>query len=301
MNILITGGAGYIGTELCQKLSQNSAVNSITVLDNLSTRNYNLFLHTKIKSKKIKFIKGDILDSRTLKRALKDIDVVFHLAGIIDKSEELHHLHEQVNHWGTAELTYAIEESNVQQLIYISTTAVYGTSDTIFDAESTPNPETSLATSKWRGEQHVERLMTKINTQIVRMGDVLGYGIAMQLNGLINKMAFDCNFIGRISIPGNGEQKMAITSLKNAVNTLENLLGQKLKSGIYNLVEYNPSVLDVVEALKSQNEDMEMIFTNPHLQLPSTTVQPDNRLTKLYNNQRSLQEAITEMFKEFGF
>ena len=62
MNLLITGGAGYIGTELIFKLLNDSAVSSIVIYDNLNRGNYNFFLgKTKIDSSRLRFVKGDIL------------------------------------------------------------------------------------------------------------------------------------------------------------------------------------------------------------------------------------------------
>ena len=66
MNILITGGAGYIGTELCYALAANESVNKIVLYDNLSRGNYNLFLDEPLASNKIQFVHGDILDSRKI-------------------------------------------------------------------------------------------------------------------------------------------------------------------------------------------------------------------------------------------
>ena len=80
MNILITGGAGYIGTELVYKLAASDAVKNIVVYDNLSRGNYNLFIGRQKLEGKVKFIHGELLDSRKLRQALKNIDVVFHLA-----------------------------------------------------------------------------------------------------------------------------------------------------------------------------------------------------------------------------
>ena len=69
MNLLITGGAGYIGTELIFKLLNDSAVSSIVIYDNLNRGNYNFFLgKTKIDSSRLRFVKGDILDSRKLNK-----------------------------------------------------------------------------------------------------------------------------------------------------------------------------------------------------------------------------------------
>jgi UDP-glucose 4-epimerase len=80
MNVLITGGAGYIGTELIFELSANLISVKSLVYDNLSRGNYNLFLGKGPKQQNVKFIQGDILDSRSIRKVLKGIDVVYHLA-----------------------------------------------------------------------------------------------------------------------------------------------------------------------------------------------------------------------------
>ena len=81
MKVLVTGGAGYMGTELINLLVSNEAVEKVIVYDNLSRMNYNLFLGLKLQRyPKLVFVKGELLDSRSLKKALKDIDVVYHMA-----------------------------------------------------------------------------------------------------------------------------------------------------------------------------------------------------------------------------
>lgn len=300
MRVLITGGAGYIGTELCIKLNHNPEVTEIIVLDNLSQGNYNLFLHSRIKPGKLKFVKGELLDSRTLDKIVKNVDVVYHLAAEISDNDKLHHLHEQVNNWGTAELIYAIEESKVKQLIYVSSTAVYGYSDQEFNIYSIPEPTTSLGSSTLRGEQHVERIMSKINTQIIRLGNVFGFGVSMRMNGILNSLVFDSHFVGRISIHGSGNQKRPFISLDKTTNILANLIGGKLDSGVYNLVEYNESIMDVVEILQIQNPDMEMIFTNQHLELPQQMVAPDQRIMNLYNGENlGFEDELNLLKKHF--
>ncbi|MUP36442.1 NAD-dependent epimerase/dehydratase family protein [Labilibaculum euxinus] len=298
MRVLITGGAGYIGTELCIKLNQNPDVKEIIVLDNLHQANFNLFLHSQIKPGKLTFVRGELLDSRTLDKIIKDIDVVYHLAAENSDNDKLHHLHEQVNNWGTAELVYAIEESNVKQLVYVSSTAVYGYSDNEFDIYSIPEPTTSLGSSTLRGEQHVERIMSKINTQIIRLGNVFGYGVSMNMKGILNSLLFDSHFVGRISIHGSGNQKRPFISLEKTSSILANLLGGKLDSGVYNLVEYNKSIMDIVEVIQAQNPDMEMIFTNQHLELPQQLVTVDERIMKLYEGEKLGFEEELKILKE---
>ena len=141
MNVLITGGAGYVGTELVLKLAENTEVSKIVVYDNLSRENYNLFINSskRIAKDKIQFEFGDLLDSRKIRKVLTDIDVVYHLAARVSTpfSNADNHLFEQVNHWGTAELVYAVEEiKTVKQFIYLSSCSVYGSGKTLLDESS---------------------------------------------------------------------------------------------------------------------------------------------------------------------
>src|SRR6476620_2815351 len=111
MNVLVTGGAGYIGTELVSHLIDRPDVEKVIVYDNLSRPNFNVFLGLRLQQhKKITFVKGELLDSRALKKVLKGIDVVYHLAAKVTTpfANAESHAYEQVNHWGTAELIYAV-------------------------------------------------------------------------------------------------------------------------------------------------------------------------------------------------
>ena len=79
MKVLITGGAGYIGTELTTQLLARTEVDQIVVYDNLSRPNFNMFLGLRLqKHQKLSFVKGELLDSRALKKVLKGVDVVYH-------------------------------------------------------------------------------------------------------------------------------------------------------------------------------------------------------------------------------
>jgi UDP-glucose 4-epimerase len=306
MNVLVTGGAGYIGTELVERLAKNPEVERIVVFDNLSRSNFNLFLGRKIAGHtKIHFQKGELLDSRGLKKALNGIDVVYHLAARVTTpfANSDAHLYEQVNHWGTAELVYAVEESKVKRFIYTSSAGVYGSSDEALDESSRPNPKTFYAISKLRGEEHVRRLAERMDTYIFRCGNVYGYSRSMRFDAVINKFVFEANFEKRITIHGDGNQSRAFIHINQVAQALANVLHTGLESGTYNLVSRNLKVIDIVDELKQLIPDLEFIMINQHIrysQLHINENQVINRVLKV-SNSSPLNTDLREFLDMFSF
>lgn len=306
MKILVTGGAGYIGTELVHKLAQNDDIDEIVVYDNLSRPNYNLFLGFKPYGyKKIRFVTGELLDSRNLKKALEGTAVVYHLAAKVTTpfSNIDSHLYEQVNHWGTAELVYAVEESEVKKFIYTSSTGVYGSSGDLIDESATPDPKSFYAVSKLRGEEHVRRLADRIDTYIFRCGNVYGYSKSMRFDSVINKFVFEANFDKRVTVHGNGDQSRSFIHINLIAGALANVLKAKLEGGLYNLVERSIKVIDIVDVLKQLIPSLEFIFIDQHLRLHELNVKENTRINKLLgiNNQLSLKEELEEFLDKFSF
>jgi len=282
-NILITGGAGYIGSALVAQLVNNKEVKSITIYDNLARKNYHFFLGTPLEQRaKLNFVDGELLDSRKLTKALKGIDTVIHLAAKVTTpfADADPHYFEQVNHWGTAELVYAIEEStSVSQFIFASSVSVYGSSSELIKEGHQPNPRTIYGISKMRGEEHVARLFDKINTQILRLGNVYGYAQAVRFDAVINRFMFDANFNGHIAINGDGKQHRPFISINKLTSILEQVCFKNdIPSDYYNVVDNNLQVLDIVDVLKELYPEMEFTFINQHLKLRELLVSPETKL-----------------------
>ncbi len=306
MKVLVTGGAGYIGTELVNFLVANPAVEKVIVYDNLSRMNYNLFLGLKLrKHQKLSFVKGELLDSRSLRKVLKGIDVVYHLAAKVTTpfASADSHAYEQVNHWGTAELVYAIEESDVKKFIYASSSGVYGSSDGAVDETTAPNPKTFYAISKLRGEEHVRRLIGKIDTYIFRCGNVYGYSKSMRFDSVINKFVFEANFNKMVTIQGDGKQSRSFIHIDLVSKALNNLLSSSLPGGTYNLVEKSIKVFDIVDELKQLVPDLEFIFINQHLKLRELNVKENMLVNQTLgiDNPRVLKKELQEFLSRFSF
>ena len=306
MRILVTGGAGYIGTELVSQLAQRDDVEEIVVYDNLSRKNYNLFLGNPIDNEtRITFIHGDILDSRSLRKALYGIDTVYHLAARVTTpfADTDPHFYEQVNHWGTAEVVYAVENSDVKHVIFASSTSVYGSSEEPVDENSTVNPRTFYGISKYRGEQHVQRLAEKMPVHIFRCGNVYGYSRSMRFDAVINKFVFEAHVDKRISIHGNGEQRRSFIHVKQVARALSGAVENKLSPSLYNLVNKDLRILDIAGELKEIQPELEFIFINQHLKLRQLIVRPNPVVDKVLElpQPESLHTELTEFHKRFSF
>ena len=307
MKVLVTGGAGYIGSELVFALSKNPKVTSILVYDNLSRGNINLFIskRNRIDKTKIEFIHGDLLDSRKLTKAMSGVEVVYHLAAqttsisqSIDSS-----VFEQTNHWGTAEVVYAAEdESSVKKFIYLSNTGIYQGGKTIFsDEESTVNPRDFYSIGKMRGEEHVARLKSKMNAVILRVGNVYGYSPAIRFDSVINTFLFDSQFNNKISIHGSGKQIRPFIGLNKVIQALDYNVGNELPSDIYNLSDKNLKVLDLVDIFKEVYPDLEFIFINQHIEMKNLQIADCEKIKKYIDIPTSDLKEEVIAFKESCF
>lgn len=302
MKVLVTGGAGYIGAELVHKLAENPEIDEIIVYDNLSNSNHNLFISNsnKIAANNIRFVMGDLLDSRLLRKALDGVEVVYHLAAKVTSPHENadSHTFEQTNNWGTAELVYAIEESDsVKKIIFTSSTGVYGSSNGTPNTEEVAlNPTTYYAISKMRSEDHVTRLKGKIDYVVLRLGNVYGYSPTIRFDSVINRFLFDSHFKNRIQIHGSGKQKRTFIHIDKAINVLDGLLKKDIPSGIYNLSDINLQVLDLVDVFKEVYPNLEFIFINQHLKLKDFIVEDNSKISAYFDIPESnLKEEILDV------
>tara|TARA_R110002050_G_scaffold102774_1_gene211565 strand:- start:317 stop:1231 length:915 start_codon:yes stop_codon:yes gene_type:complete len=304
MRVLVTGGAGYIGSGLVQELAQNDAISEIVVYDNLSRGPLGLFLGEQpLNGVRIKFIYGDILDGRKLKQALKNIDVVYHLAAKVTSpyADQNPQEFEQINHWGTAELVRAIDQSEVKKLVYLSSISVYGWSDTELTENSVLEPNTYYGISKVRGEEQVLSVNNQVETFIIRCGNVFGYSPSIRKDTVINSFMFNAQYSNRIKIMGDGTQKRSFISLQSVAEELSALVlnTDKIPAGKFNLVRHSSSILEIAELVKDMYPELETIFVNQHLQMRQVRV--SNSAVMNHFRKQTLPEELAQFKAMFRF
>jgi len=173
MNLLITGGAGYIGSHIVEQLVKKKS-NNIYVLDNLSTG------HKKLINQKTNFIKGDIKNLNLLKKIIKKncIQTIVHLAAHLNVSEaekkKIKYYKNNVT--GTKNLLLACKNSKVRNIIFSSSCAVYGSVKGSVNEQKKTNPEGYYALTKFKGEELIKKYSKKFNYNfgILRYFNVAG-------------------------------------------------------------------------------------------------------------------------------
>tara|TARA_R110001583_G_scaffold4568_6_gene26195 strand:+ start:700 stop:1635 length:936 start_codon:yes stop_codon:yes gene_type:complete len=185
MKILITGGAGFIGTTLVPKLLEEG--HEVTVFD--------ILLHGGnpivpfFKNKKFKFIKGDIRDYDALESAVKDQDIIIHLAAVVGfPACRLNpQAAKDINVQGTANLIKA--SSKEQIILYGSTGSNYGTIKGICTEDTPLNPLSLYGETKTEAER---LLIERGNIIAYRFATAFGTSPRMRMDLLVNDFAYKC-------------------------------------------------------------------------------------------------------------
>ena len=305
MKVVVTGGAGYIGAELCAALAKDERVSELVIYDLLDRGHFGLFMGPKLGKAKVRLVQGDVLDSRRLLQELAGSDMVYHLAAKVTTpfADAGHNQFEQVNHWGTAEVVYAIEEvAPKARVVYLSSASVYGQDTGSARSKTKPSPRSAYGHSKLRGEAHMERLGDHQQVCILRSANVHGHGRCIRFDAVINRFVFLAHFQGRITIRGTGEQRRPFIHVDSVVGTLAALLGPNKLAGTYDLVEQDWSVVEIVEALRGPYPETELLFIDQHLDLLSMQVQRDERLAGIQPvRTATLEEDLRALGGKFAW
>lgn len=282
MNILVVGGAGYVGGGIVDKLQQK---HQVTVYDSL--------IYENEFRKNVNFIYGDIRDYFKLNKILKQYDAVVWLAALVGDGAC------SIN----PTLTYEINSESVKNLvanfkgkiIFFSTCSVYGAQEGVLNEESEVNPLSEYAKSKLVAED----ILTNSDAIVFRLGTLFGIGdefsrirLDLVVNVLVTKALID----NKMSVFG-GEQWRPLLHVKDVANAVDHTIESSLK-GVYNLHYKNFKISEIADLIKEKISNVEIVTTPLPFQ-DARNYQVSSEKLKLASNfeaEVSLEKGIDEVF-----
>jgi UDP-glucose 4-epimerase len=266
MRILVTGGAGFIGKYLVKSLIENG--NVVTIFDNFSNSSKKSISHLIDIGAKV--IEGDITKPDVISDAVKDQEMIIHLAAKISVQDSIRNPSEtfQVNVDGTKNVLIACEKNCVKKLIVASSAAVYGESlpDIKLTEESKTNPISPYGQSKVKMEQIIKNFVSEhnINCIILRFFNIYGIGQSDEYAGVITKFIKRITQNKPLEIFGDGLQTRDFVSVYDVINSIYNAISND-KSGIYNIASGKAvTIKELAEMIVSvSGKKLEIKYTTP--------------------------------------
>jgi len=267
MKAVVTGGAGFIGSNLVEELANRGT--EVVILDDLATGKMENITDLLTRAK-VNFVKGSVTNLELLKSIFNDVDCVFHQAAIpsVQRSVEDPRVTNEVNVNGTLNVLLAAKECGVEKVVYASSSSVYGDTPELPKREDMkPNPKSPYAVSKLTGEQYctVFGEVYGIKTVCLRYFNVYG----PKQDPASEYAAVIPLFITRVLanqppiIYGDGEQTRDFTSVKDVVKA--NILASERGEGVFNIASGRRISLNELAhiIIGMIDKDLKPVYTEP--------------------------------------
>jgi UDP-glucose 4-epimerase len=304
--VLITGGCGYLGSQLIRDLgiaSQQDGLR-IRILDNMQTKNYRSLMDLDSKVD-YHFIEGDILDPAVVAFALQDVDLVVHLAAIVQTpmSFENPTWVEQVNYWGTARLIESCLDAGVKHFLYASSSAVYGPGGP-FTEKDICRPFGAYAQSKYKAERSVLSAIERgLEPIVLRFGTLYGVAPSVRFEAVANRFAYLAGAQRPLVVFGQGDQVRPFIHIRDASAAVQFSMEhwREMSGQIFNAVGINASILDLVEAVKSFLPEIRVRYTEQDVLTHLSIKVSNEKLTGMgWQPAYSLEDGLRELVDQFS-
>lgn len=311
MNILVTGGAGYIGSRLLHTLAslESLQIDRVRVLDNMREEKFPSLMNLP-SGVDYEFVLGDIRNEDDIEAAMgDDTDVVVHLAALCNAtiSFERRDATEEINYGGTVNVVRAARMApSVKRFIYASTTSVYGPTSGIVDEESPCLPASPYAEFKLKGEQDVLGLSTdtggRLRPTVLRFATVYGYSPGLRVHTVVNIFAFRAAVGAPMEVFGSGNQLRPFVHVTDVSRAIAFCMAEERTSdGIFNVVGENASVNQIIALLRRHFPRLRVVQADKEiLNQISYEVDGDRLRAVGFTMLHTLKDGVEEYARLYG-
>ena len=234
MNVLITGGAGFIGSHIAEALVADG--HRVRIFDNLSSGHLSNLDHLK---DRVEFVRGDVRDRAALGAAMPGMTHCFHEAALVSvfESVEKPFDNHDINMSGTLNVLQAARDAGVQRVVFASSAAVYGNDPELPKRETMrPQPASPYAAGKITGEYYLSIFAQLYGVQTVSLRYFNVFGPRQDpksmYSGVISKFTDDVKAGRAPTIFGDGQQTRDFVFVKDIVQAnLKAMFGEKVGAG----------------------------------------------------------------------
>ena len=305
MNILVTGGAGYIGSRLLHTLAEAAPerVGRIRVLDNMREEKFPSLMNLP-EGVDYEFVLGDIRNQEDVETAIgDDTDVVVHLAALCNAtiSFERRDATEEINYGGTTTVVRAARRAaSVKRFVYASTTSVYGPTSGIVDEQSPCLPASPYAEFKLKGEQEVLGLSTdtggRLRPTVLRLATVYGYSPGLRVHTVVNIFAFRAAVGAPLEVFGSGSQLRPFVHVDDVSRAIAFCVADaRTGDGVFNVVGENASVNQILDLLERHFPRMLVVHTDKEILNQISYEVDGGKLRRLgFSTEHTLEDGVEE-------
>ena len=304
--IIVTGGAGFIGSHLCEFLINKSDISKIILIDNFKDGSLENIKSIK-NNKKLKIKKVDIRNKDKLFSAFENnIDAVIHLAAQSDIVPSIENPVDylETNFNGTLNILNLMNKFKIKKIIYAASSSCYGIPKKYPTGENSEiDPKYPYSFSKYLAESLIKNWskIYKINYLSLRLFNV--YGIRSRTNnayGAVIGIFLKQKIMNRpLTIVGNGKQKRDFINVIDVVNAFHKCLKTKKWNEIYNVGSGNPHTINYLAKL----------IGGKKIYLPKRPAEPDQTYAKITKIKKNLiwkpkitfEKGIEEVLKNKNY
>jgi UDP-glucose 4-epimerase len=311
VNILVTGGAGYIGSQLLHTLAATDfpGVRRVRVLDTMREEKFSSLMNLP-DSVHYEFVLGDICNTEDIQAAIgDDTDVVIHLAALCNASLSFDRraATEEINYFGTLKVVDAARQApSVRRLVYASTTSVYGPTMGIAEERSSCRPASPYAEFKLKAEADVLRLSQdtggRLGSTVLRFATAYGFSPGLRVHTVVNIFAFRAAVGAPLEIYGSGNQLRPFVHVADIARAITFCLADdRTIDDLFNVVGENASVNDLLALLGPRFPNLRVIHTDKEILNQISYEVDGSKLRALgFAPAFTLEEGIEEYARLYG-